>query len=617
MRETPVTCFVDTGSAVNLVTLAIVKKIGVESSIVTCKKNLRDFGGNRIPLKGEILMELTLGGRTSTHRFVVCYTMHTDILLGHPFLNETGSCINYAAGHLERKGARSVPFREGPKSVERIARIEWLEDEKILPNTMRLISGKVTRSENCVGVITPDHRDGENGLLVAEALGEVRGGEIHLKVLNVGDESIKLRAGERAGQLEPIPDYSPMTGVRWEPEDNTVNGVSSEETRLERWTKEELFGRLNLEKCSEEVGEEDKRRLKELLWKRRHVFSKDEYDIGCSNFFEAEVNLKHDAEPRWTNPIPTAYKLREEMKRNISEMMKAGVVEELDEPSEWNSPIFLVKKKAPGSYRLVADLRNLNKECMADSYPLPNLNHVLDTIGGDKLYSSMDLAKGFWQVPYSERSKKVTAFLHDGRQYAFSRMIMGHKNSSASFTRMMRKLLETVPIKQVIHFIDDIFLSSSTVPEHLERLDRLLGRFEEGNLKISPDKTELVRKEVKFVGVSVSEKGVRITEDRVKDLLNLRSPISRKEVMAAMGAFNYVRKWVKNYSTITRPIYALLKGGGAGKFKWTEDCERSYTELKRKVAEGTTLAVPDPSDPWNSYQVHIDASVFGIGATLS
>ena len=161
------------------------------------------------------------------------------------------------------------------------------------------------------------------------------------------------------------------------------------------------------------MSDAEKDRLKRIIWRFRDCFSHDEFDIGCCNMYEAKIKMKEGESPSWTYPIPTPYKLQPEMDRQIDQMVRAGIAEPLKETSDFNHPIFLVKKNTdPESWRLVADLRGANKVCMDEKYPLPNLDHVLDTIGSDSIYSSFDLSKSFWQIPYSEDSKKVTAFIH-------------------------------------------------------------------------------------------------------------------------------------------------------------------------------------------------------------
>ena len=315
------------------------------------------------------------------------------------------------------------------------------------------------------------------------------------------------------------------------------------------------------------------------------------------------------------------------MDEKIDTMMKAGVVEPLKSGSDYNSPVFLVRKGNKSkpfsnsdsvdarSYRVVADLRNLNKNCLSDNFELPNLNHVLDTIGSDKFFSVFDLSSSFHQIPYSEESKQYTAFMYRNRQLCFARMIMGFKGSSSSFSRMMSKLLTTVPISQLIFFIDDLFLSSQDISSHIDRLEVLLQRLRSAGLKLTPKKCELLKRQVTFVGIDVTGEGIKINSDRVVALTSMPRPKSVKDVQRILGAFNFVRKWIPQFSAITKPLHNLNRKGQ--KFEWTNEHEQSFKTLKHAAAAATTLAIPQPDDPQQSYIVTVDASNRGYGATLS
>jgi hypothetical protein len=133
--------------------------------------------------------------------------------------------------------------------------------------------------------------------------------------------------------------------------------------------------------------------------------------------FQAKITTKEGAAPVWTPSRKTPYKLEKVMDEKMETLIKSGVVEPLQTHSDWNSPVFLVEKGSPvkrssdksgtteqrrpaNSYRIVADLRNLNKACLSDNFELPNLNHVLDTIGSDKYFSVFDLSSSFHQIRY-------------------------------------------------------------------------------------------------------------------------------------------------------------------------------------------------------------------------
>ena len=625
--------FVDSGSAVSIVSTSFLKGVGLglERKIRPSKLMLRSFSQDIIQVKGEIDLELTVAGTSFKHTFIVSDLLDTEFLIGDDFLRRNSVTLDYGKCRLVLPGGRSVPFTQKPENVHKQIKVRCNKVTVIPPNTIQYLKGKLqAKGGSYQGVIEPRYKNGigETGLLLAHAIVHSDGKFVPIKCVNATDEPITIHKSKIVALLKPLDGHKLIKGVQVASErthDVRGTGIDDSSTVTDPaaenggWTESELFESLGLDKIEVEMTTREKERLKDIVWRYRDCFSRNEFDIGCCNMHEAKIKLKEGASPSWTYPIPTPHKLQDEMDRQIDQMIKAGVAEPLSEPSDFNHPIFLVKKKSspgkPDSWRLVADLRGTNKVCMDEKYPLPNLNHVLDTIGSDTIFSSFDLSKSFWQIPYSEDSKNITAFMHRGRSYCWARLIMGHKNSSCIFSRVMAKLLATVPIEQLIFFIDDLFLSSRTVSSHLDRLEVLLRRLLQANLKLTPKKCELLKKKVTFVGVSVSAEGIQITEDRVKDLLDLPVPTTVKRVQEVLGALNYVRKWIPNYSELARPLHNLTAKNV--KFVWTKECQNAFDRLKRAIADSTILAIPDTEDPFKSYHVTVDASKLGYGATLS
>ena len=623
--------FVDSGSAVSIVSTSFVKGLGVESGIRPCDMTLKSFSQDTIQIRGEIELHVIVAGNRFVHTFVVTDLLDTEFLMGDDFLRSNRVTLDYNKCRLMLRNEDSVPFTEKPENVKQQIKVRCSKVTVIPPNTIQYIRGKLqAKGVNFKGLIEPQYRQGvgDTGILFAHAVVHSEKRLVPIKCVNATDEPITIHKNKIIALLKPVGDQEFVHGVqRSRDHEVRVRGTSIDDKTQERrsgvgsiegekWTESELFERLGLDEIEVTMSDAEKDRLKRIIWRFRDCFSHDEFDIGCCNMYEAKIKMKEGESPSWTYPIPTPYKLQPEMDRQIDQMVRAGIAEPLKETSDFNHPIFLVKKNTdPESWRLVADLRGANKVCMDEKYPLPNLDHVLDTIGSDSIYSSFDLSKSFWQIPYSEDSKKVTAFMHRGRSYCWARLIMGHKNSSSIFSKVMWKLLATVPIEQLIFFIDDLFLSSKTVSEHLDRLEILLLRLVQANLTLTPKKCMLLREKVTFVGVSISEDGVQITDDRVKDLLALPVPTTVKRVQEVLGALNYVRKWIPRYSVIAKPLHRLT--AKEAKFEWTSECQDAFEELKRAVAESTMLAIPDTEDPFQSYHLTVDASKHGYGATLS
>ena len=77
--------------------------------------------------------------------------------------------------------------------------------------------------------------------------------------------------------------------------------------------------------------------------------------------------------------------------------------------SEWSSPIVLVKKK-DGTLRICVDYRRLNSVSMSDAYPMPRIDDLIDQLGKARYITTLDLTKGYWQVPVAEEARHKTAF---------------------------------------------------------------------------------------------------------------------------------------------------------------------------------------------------------------
>ena len=118
-----------------------------------------------------------------------------------------------------------------------------------------------------------------------------------------------------------------------------------------------------------------------------------------------------------------------------------------------------------------------------------------------------------------------------------------------------------------------------------------------------------------WLGRKVSEEGVRLDEEKVKVIKSLPPPTTVKQVQKLLGALNYNREFIKGFATLAAPLYNLLKKDV--KFEWTPECQKSFEELKRAHCSDVCLSLADLTDKHQSYQVSVDSSKRGQGATLT
>ena len=134
-------------------------------------------------------------------------------------------------------------------------------------------------------------------------------------------------------------------------------------------------------------------------------------------------------------------------------------------------------------------------------------------------------------------------------------------------------------------FIDDIMIYSKTEEEHAEHLRLVLETLREHQLYAKFSKCELWLKEVRFLNHVLSEGGVSIDPMKSKSIMDWEAPTNQTEVRGFLGLAGYYHKLVEGFSSIARPMTQLLRKDQ--KFIWTDKCEASFQELKRRLVSAT------------------------------
>ena len=618
-----VTILIDTGSQATLASGSLVNGLRRDKDIRPSLLKLTSFSKDSIPSLGEVNLDLSIAGLTGRHSCIVVPDMECDILLGMDFMSLHNIAIHTGTG-LVSSDKGSVTFIRRPRQLTRRTKVRATETTIIPPQCVMFIKGTMQDTTDkrtaFSGYLEPyDNLAANSNLLLASALVYSDAGEVPVRVLNSTDEPVVLHKRKLIGFLNPCGnrDVSQVTVQRISESRDSAQGTGDAKPTEPEWSKTRLYKELKVDDMP--LQGQDRQRIKDILWRNRSCFSRHEFDLGTCNFFEANINLKPDAKPQYVPPIPIPYKHRDTMDKHIQGMKDAGIIEETNNNSPWNSRVFLVPKPhQPGKFRFVADFRALNAQCLPDAYLLPNVNHVTDRMCGAKWFSTFDLSKSFFQLKYDKASQQTTAFSVDGRRYIFNRMVMGHMTSSSQFARAMDHLLSNIPLDQLCYFLDDLCVASNDITSHLDRLDMVLGRLAASNLKLLPKKCSFLKKEIQFIGLTINENGMSINTDRVEAITKLEPPRTVKEAMQLMGFLTYNRKFVKNFAALAKPIYQLIdRSNPKRKVNWNSQCNDNLEEIKRRIAEGVTLAIPDVDDSNQSYIVTIDASNDGYGAELT
>ena len=165
--------------------------------------------------------------------------------------------------------------------------------------------------------------------------------------------------------------------------------------------------------------------------------------------------------------------------------------------------------------------------------------------------------------------------------------------------------------KFVIVFIDDILIYSKSEEEHEAHLRQVLKRLSVEKLYAKFSKCEFWLNRVIFLGHVVSDKGISVDPSKIEAIISWKQPKSVTEIRSFLGLAGYYRRFVEGFSRLAGPLTALTRKGQ--KYVWTERCEESFQELKRRLTTAPVLTLPQGTE---GFAIYCDASKLGLGAVL-
>ncbi|PNF38366.1 hypothetical protein B7P43_G08976, partial [Cryptotermes secundus] len=304
---------------------------------------------------------------------------------------------------------------------------------------------------------------------------------------------------------------------------------------------------------------------------------------------------------------------QQEIKRQVNQMLEDDIITPSN--SGWNFPLLVVPKQLDASgkrkWRICVDFRKLNELTVGDSYPLPNIQEILDKLGRARYFTALDCASGYLQVPIAEEDRCKTAFSTANGHFEFKRMPFGLKSAPSTFQRMMNVLSELIGEKSLV-YMDDVLIAAETLREHNFKLRAVFKKLREFNLKIEPDKCEFLKEELNYLGHVVTSAGVRPNDSKVKAVVEFPIPRTQKDIKSFLGLAGYYRRFIADFGAIAKPLTELLKKGN--EWNWTEKEQARFDLLKFKLTNTPLLQYPDFSKP---FILTTDASGYAIGAILS
>ena len=309
-------------------------------------------------------------------------------------------------------------------------------------------------------------------------------------------------------------------------------------------------------------------------------------------------------------PVP----LRDSLKQTLDDLEDQGIIASVTRPTPWVSSMVVVPKKS-GALRICLDPKDLNKAILREHYPLPTIEDIATRLYGAKVFTILDVSKGFWHIALDETSSYLTTFNTPFGRYRWKRMPFGICSAPEVFQRRMHELIEGL---QGVEVVADDFVTigcgdnmEAAVKDHDKNLEAFLQRCENAGIKLNPEKIKLRMKEVPFIGHVATEKGLCVDPDKVRAICEMPPPQNVAAVQRLLGLAQYLSKFLPHLSNITKPLRELTQK--ETEWVWDDVQQQALDTLKEAVTNTPVLRYYNLEE---EVTLQCDASQHGLGAAL-
>ena len=360
-------------------------------------------------------------------------------------------------------------------------------------------------------------------------------------------------------------------------------------------------------------------KAKEMLKNRLSAFQRHKLDIGKCKDIVASAPLKSETTPNVVcKYIPIPLKYKEEAQKMIDKYVRAGVLKQTFESCPITSNMYLIPKPQNRGFRAVYDGRALSSVVRQLPTPMPTMEEMFGDWSNSTYLSVLDVVDAYHSIPIDDKTSKMMSFFApSGARYVYLRLAQGLKFSSHFLNNAMDMILQ--PIRHhTKNYADDCICSSSgTFDDHLKKVDEVLERFIEYNIKVNMSKLKLATQEVDILGMTWKKGFLSIPDAKVQGYLNLAEPKNLKEAQFLINSLAYYRRFIPNFSELAFPIQELItkcRNEGKKHFTWSTKHQKATNLLISSLKHTTSIMLPKPD---RKYIIHSDSSYEAVGGTVS
>nr|CAN83045.1 hypothetical protein VITISV_015525 [Vitis vinifera] len=234
-----------------------------------------------------------------------------------------------------------------------------------------------------------------------------------------------------------------------------------------------------------------------------------------------------------------------------------------------------------------------------DCFPLPRIDQIVDSTSGQGMLSFLDAFSGYHQIPMSPDDEEKTAFITPHGLYCYKVMPFGLKNAGATYQRLMTKIFKPLIGRSVEVYIDDIVVKSKTREQHILHLQEVFYLLRKYDMKLNPSKCAFGVSAGKFLGFMVSQRGIEVSPDQVKAVMETPPPRNKKELQRLTGKLVALGRFIARFTDQLRPFFLAIRKAGA--HGWTDSCQSALERIKHCLMQPPILSSLIPKEKLYMY----------------
>ena len=346
----------------------------------------------------------------------------------------------------------------------------------------------------------------------------------------------------------------------------------------------------------------------------KEVFSTHDYDLGKAKDFEMTIEID-ETKPRIQKYYPLPFRVRDEFRQALDQMVEYGIVRTCDEASLFCSNLLVTRRKN-GLLRILLDGRLLNNATIRKPMSLVTNYETYAHLAKRKHVTVMDMSHSFYQIPLAKESQPLTAFFSEahGKRFCFTRAPQGLKNSPLYLKLLTDSTLGDMS-QNVMAYADDILIASNgTLREHIDIVVKVLKKLLQKGIKMRPAKINIATENVEFLGVIWNKGKLKIPEAKLLAFKDYPVPKTPKQIKSFLGALSYYRTFIHRFAQMAKPLMDLtLLHAKQITSVWTDVHQNAFDSLINAFLTYTALNVPDPD---GTFYVQTDASEYAAAGKV-